>query len=175
MLGSVGERNRSAPGHLEPLGERLSCRAADRRAGAGAGRAARKPAAGRDGGYPAPSRPTRSTRPAGAAPVRAGQPGYGRHLDRDGDGVGCERARRARRSTDPRPRRPRTTEVAGRAQAADTAPRSPTEPSGPLGSSRREGPAHWQDPDAPPQLGASNARRNSEVVQRGEGVRLRHP
>ena len=33
----------------------------------------------------------------------------------------------------------------------------------------------WQDPDARPQLGASNARRNSEVVQRGEGVRLCHP
>jgi hypothetical protein len=29
-------------------------------------------------------------RAAGAAPVRAGDPGYGRHLDRDGDGVGCE-------------------------------------------------------------------------------------
>ena len=29
-------------------------------------------------------------RAAGAAPVRAGRPGYGRHLDRDGDGVGCE-------------------------------------------------------------------------------------
>ncbi|MGC1270859.1 MAG: excalibur calcium-binding domain-containing protein [Croceibacterium sp.] len=29
-------------------------------------------------------------RAAGAAPVRRGQPGYGRHLDRDGDGVGCE-------------------------------------------------------------------------------------
>ncbi len=31
-----------------------------------------------------------SARAAGAAPVRAGQPGYGRHLDRDGDGKGCE-------------------------------------------------------------------------------------
>ncbi|WP_306426966.1 excalibur calcium-binding domain-containing protein [Microbacterium sp. Yaish 1] len=30
------------------------------------------------------------TRNAGAAPVRAGDPGYGRHLDRDGDGIGCE-------------------------------------------------------------------------------------
>ena len=30
-------------------------------------------------------------RASGAAPVRAGDPGYGRHLDRDGDGVGCER------------------------------------------------------------------------------------
>lgn len=29
-------------------------------------------------------------RAAGAAPVREGDPGYGRHLDRDGDGVGCE-------------------------------------------------------------------------------------
>ncbi|MFF8265061.1 excalibur calcium-binding domain-containing protein [Streptomyces virginiae] len=28
---------------------------------------------------------------AGAAPIRRGDPGYGRHLDRDGDGVGCER------------------------------------------------------------------------------------
>lgn len=29
-------------------------------------------------------------RAAGAAPVRQGDAGYGRHLDRDGDGVGCE-------------------------------------------------------------------------------------
>ncbi|MGN7932771.1 excalibur calcium-binding domain-containing protein [Sphingopyxis sp. 22461] len=29
-------------------------------------------------------------RAAGAAPVREGDPGYGSHLDRDGDGVGCE-------------------------------------------------------------------------------------
>ncbi|MBW8366804.1 MAG: excalibur calcium-binding domain-containing protein [Arenimonas sp.] len=29
-------------------------------------------------------------RQAGAAPVRRGDPGYGKHLDRDGDGVGCE-------------------------------------------------------------------------------------
>lgn len=32
-----------------------------------------------------------AARAAGAAPVRLGDPGYGRHLDRDGDGVGCER------------------------------------------------------------------------------------
>ncbi|WP_102126482.1 excalibur calcium-binding domain-containing protein [Deinococcus planocerae] len=31
-----------------------------------------------------------AARAAGAAPVRAGQPGYGTHLDRDRDGVGCE-------------------------------------------------------------------------------------
>lgn len=29
-------------------------------------------------------------RAAGAAPVRRGDPGYGQHLDRDDDGVGCE-------------------------------------------------------------------------------------
>lgn len=29
-------------------------------------------------------------RAAGKAPVRIGDPGYGRHLDRDNDGIGCE-------------------------------------------------------------------------------------
>nr|WP_304608764.1 excalibur calcium-binding domain-containing protein [Glycomyces amatae] len=31
-----------------------------------------------------------AARAAGAAPVYAGHPGYGSHLDRDGDGVACE-------------------------------------------------------------------------------------
>lgn len=31
-----------------------------------------------------------AARAAGAAPVYRGQPGYGKHLDRDGDGKGCE-------------------------------------------------------------------------------------
>jgi hypothetical protein len=31
-----------------------------------------------------------AAREAGAAPVMAGDPGYSRKLDRDGDGVGCE-------------------------------------------------------------------------------------
>jgi hypothetical protein len=31
-----------------------------------------------------------AARAAGAAPVRRGDPGYGRHLDRDGDGSACE-------------------------------------------------------------------------------------
>ena len=31
-----------------------------------------------------------AAREAGAAPVHVGDPGYGKHLDRDGDGVGCE-------------------------------------------------------------------------------------
>lgn len=31
-----------------------------------------------------------AARNAGAAPVRRGDPGYGSHLDRDNDGIGCE-------------------------------------------------------------------------------------
>ena len=31
-----------------------------------------------------------AARAAGAAPVLQGQPGYGAHLDRDQDGIGCE-------------------------------------------------------------------------------------
>jgi hypothetical protein len=31
-----------------------------------------------------------AARDAGAAPVLVGEPGYGSHLDRDGDGVACE-------------------------------------------------------------------------------------
>jgi hypothetical protein len=31
-----------------------------------------------------------AAREAGAAPVHAGDPGYGSHLDRDGDGSACE-------------------------------------------------------------------------------------
>lgn len=42
---------------------------------------------------PAPRRPYANcteARAAGAAPVHRGDPGYGPHLDRDNDGVGCE-------------------------------------------------------------------------------------
>jgi hypothetical protein len=31
-----------------------------------------------------------AARAAGAAPVYRGDPGYGSHLDRDNDGIGCE-------------------------------------------------------------------------------------
>lgn len=31
-----------------------------------------------------------AARAVGAAPVMAGEPGYAQHLDRDGDGIGCE-------------------------------------------------------------------------------------
>lgn len=45
---------------------------------------------------PEPNTPNRAfkncteARNAGAAPILRGEPGYGSHLDRDGDGVGCE-------------------------------------------------------------------------------------
>lgn len=61
---------------------------------AAARRAAPAPAA------PAPAAPAPSSvyyanctaaRAAGAAPVYAGTPGYGKHLDRDGDGIGCDK------------------------------------------------------------------------------------
>lgn len=56
------------------------------------------------GASAAPTTPARSTRSssggafancaaaraAGAAPVMRGSPGYGSHLDRDNDGIGCE-------------------------------------------------------------------------------------
>lgn len=32
-----------------------------------------------------------AVRAAGAAPIRVGQPGYGKHLDKDGDGWGCDK------------------------------------------------------------------------------------
>ncbi|WP_294038763.1 excalibur calcium-binding domain-containing protein [Sphingopyxis sp.] len=38
----------------------------------------------------APFRNCSHARAAGAAPVHAGDAGYGPHLDRDSDGVGCE-------------------------------------------------------------------------------------
>lgn len=39
-----------------------------------------------------------AARAAGAAPIRRGEPGYGPHLDRDGDGVACETGGGGRRN-----------------------------------------------------------------------------
>ena len=54
-----------------------------------------RPAPARSDAAPRPSqggayRNCTEARAAGAAPVRRGDPGYGSHLDRDNDGVGCE-------------------------------------------------------------------------------------
>ena len=47
-------------------------------------------ASGFKGGSGSAFRSCSEARAAGAAPVRRGDPGYGSHLDRDNDGVGCE-------------------------------------------------------------------------------------
>lgn len=66
------------------------------------GPAAGSPPARGNAFAPAPSSRNRSSgttgayancsaaRAAGAAPVRRGDPGYGSHLDRDNNGIGCE-------------------------------------------------------------------------------------
>jgi hypothetical protein len=78
------------PGGLNAQGCHTNRKTGDyhcHRGGAAQGRAARIAATG------VPARAYRNcaeARAAGAAPVRAGDPGYGLHLDRDRDGVGCE-------------------------------------------------------------------------------------
>jgi len=49
-----------------------------------------KSGAGKPGGGAVYYENCDAARAAGAAPVRAGDPGYGSHLDRDGDGSACE-------------------------------------------------------------------------------------
>ncbi|MFH9133208.1 excalibur calcium-binding domain-containing protein [Streptomyces sp. NPDC017524] len=63
----------------EPWGESSSASSADGNGTSGGG-----------GGGSVSYANCTAVRNAGAAPIRAGDPGYGRHLDRDGDGVGCE-------------------------------------------------------------------------------------
>jgi hypothetical protein len=57
---------------------------------AAAARARVRPAGARPPSGARPFSNCSDARAAGAAPVRRGEPGYGRHLDRDNDGVGCE-------------------------------------------------------------------------------------
>ena len=54
----------------------------------GGGRSTPKPQRADNGSVYYPN--CAAARRAGAAPIRRGQPGYGRHLDRDNDGIGCE-------------------------------------------------------------------------------------
>lgn len=62
-----------------------------RRASAGGSRARAAPQRAYGGGGGSAYYPNcASARAAGAAPIYAGQPGYNRRLDRDGDGVACE-------------------------------------------------------------------------------------
>lgn len=91
---TVDERDAQITGHLEALGIRDG-RIAELEAAVAAAAAAPRQ-------FVQPSAPQQKSagsayyqnctaaRQAGAAPVRRGDPGYGPHLDRDGDGVGCE-------------------------------------------------------------------------------------
>jgi hypothetical protein len=58
------------------------------------GQSARQPSTSRQSFLSSPAdgafRNCAAARAAGAAPVMRGDPGYGAHLDRDGDGIGCE-------------------------------------------------------------------------------------
>jgi hypothetical protein len=58
--------------------------------GGGSGRSSAMGLLGGSGAGGGAYRNCAAARAAGAAPVRRGDAGYGRHLDRDGDGVGCE-------------------------------------------------------------------------------------
>lgn len=61
------------------------------RAGSGRRRSSRGSSSAGSGGGGASYYPNcAAARADGAAPVRRGDPGYSRKLDRDGDGVGCE-------------------------------------------------------------------------------------
>ena len=55
---------------------------------ASSGKSADRPR--RDSGGSAHYANCTAARAAGAAPIRRGEPGYASHLDRDGDGIGCE-------------------------------------------------------------------------------------
>lgn len=64
-------------------------------AGTGGGRRRRGLGAGPSYAVPRASGPVyypncAAARAAGAAPIRAGEPGYAPRLDRDGDGIACE-------------------------------------------------------------------------------------
>ncbi|MFI5807719.1 excalibur calcium-binding domain-containing protein [Streptomyces sp. NPDC051561] len=49
-----------------------------------------KPGGGNGGGGAVFYKSCEDVKAAGAAPIRRGDPGYGRHLDHDGDGTGCD-------------------------------------------------------------------------------------
>ncbi len=84
------------PGGLDKHGCHTNRKTGEYHCHRGAPTAPRYVDAPRSSFAPAPARSSRvfancaEARAAGAAPVRRGDPGYGPHLDRDNDGVGCE-------------------------------------------------------------------------------------
>lgn len=74
-----------APGSAEARRRRKSSGGKKRRSSGGGSRS-RSSSSAPSGGF----RNCAEARAAGAAPVRSGDAGYSRKLDRDGDGVACE-------------------------------------------------------------------------------------
>ncbi|MGC5342244.1 excalibur calcium-binding domain-containing protein [Streptomyces sp. DT24] len=86
--------HRGQPGfaaHLDRDGDGVGCEPYHGNGGSSSGGGSGSGGSGSGGGGgSAYYKNCAAARAAGAAPVHAGDPGYGRHLDRDGDGVGCE-------------------------------------------------------------------------------------
>lgn len=83
------------PGALDAEGRHIQREGGDNHchAASAAQDAAPHPRSKPPGGSPTQASAYRNcteARAAGAAPVRRGEPGYGAHLDRDNDGIGCE-------------------------------------------------------------------------------------
>ncbi|MEU2430459.1 excalibur calcium-binding domain-containing protein [Streptomyces sp. NPDC007861] len=75
-------------GHLDRDGDGVACEPSSGGSGGSGGSGSSSGSGG--GGGSTYYENCAAARAAGAAPVRLGDPGYGRHLDRDGDGVACE-------------------------------------------------------------------------------------
>lgn len=76
--------------HLDRDGDGVGCEPWGESASSSGGSGSGGSTSGGGGGGSTSYANCTAVRDAGAAPIRAGDPSYGRHLDRDGDGVGCE-------------------------------------------------------------------------------------
>jgi hypothetical protein len=82
------------PGGLDPEGCHKNRNTQDYHCHRGSGAPAQQPQKRQPdrlvGGSGGPFRNCTEARAAGAAPIHRGEAGFGPHLDRDGDGIGCE-------------------------------------------------------------------------------------
>ncbi len=76
--------------HLDRDGDGVGCEPLGQRNDGSVARPKPKPTRTSDGGSSIYYRNCAAARAAGAAPIRRGEPGYGRHLDRDNDGIACD-------------------------------------------------------------------------------------
>ena len=85
-----GDASASYVASLRSLGGARSCGSGSTPARTTAASPAPAPAPAQPAAPSGPFKNCRAAWAAGAAPVHVGSPGYGSHLDRDGDGIGCE-------------------------------------------------------------------------------------